>query len=236
MNAALPIQCLVASQDEGANAVLNEVFRELQIEAEVCAGAEQAIELLRHRKFEIVIVDADSSGALQVLEEQIQSPSNATAISYAIFSGIASKEAAFRKGAKFALYRPLSAEAVKRSLFAGRGPILRERRRYFRHAVEAPVGFRAGDRNFRGKLINISEDGIAVRWLTEFTPAGAVDVRFRLPQGGVVEATAEVVWSDSAGRAGMRFQKMESNCRRELQEWLTMKMETQSLGPLFNGK
>lgn len=233
MNAALPIQCLVASHDDGANAVLSEVFRDLQIEAEVCAVPEQAIELLRHRKFEILIVDADSSGTLQVLQEQIQSPSNATAISYAIFSGVAAKEAAFKQGAKFALYRPLSVEAVKRSLFAGRGSILRERRRYFRHAVEAPVGFRAGERNFRGKLINISEDGIAVRWLTESTPAGEINVRFRLPQGGVVDAIAEVAWSDATGRAGLRFRNMEGNCRRELQEWLTQKMETQNLGPLF---
>jgi len=235
MSAAISIQCLLASRDHAANAVLMQVFHELQIEAEICADAAIAIDSLRHRKFEIVIIDTDTAGALGVLEEQIKSPSNRTAVSYAIFSRIAAKEAAFEKGAKFGLSRPVSPEQVKRSLFAGRASILRERRRYFRHAVQTPVGFRAGEHNFRGKLINISEEGIAVRWLTDLDPSGIVTVRFRLPQGGVVASTAEVVWADSQGRAGLRFRKMDENCRRELQEWLTKKMGDQSLGPLFTG-
>jgi hypothetical protein len=98
----------------------------------------------------------------------------------------------------------------------------REHRRYFRHKVDLPVELlgHTGE-SFAGKIINVSEDGLA---LTRFGPAaveGVVSVQFALPSAEPqpFQAKAEVVWND-ASAMGLRFLRIEPGSRSCFGAWL----------------
>ena len=72
-----------------------------------------------------------------------------------------------------------------------------------------------------GKIMNVSEGGLA---LTQFGPAvieGTVAIQFNLPgtTARVFRAKAEVVWND-AFAIGLRFLRIEPECRVSFEAWL----------------
>jgi hypothetical protein len=91
----------------------------------------------------------------------------------------------------------------------------REHRRYFRHKVDLPVELLCyTGETFAGKIMNVSEGGLA---LTHFGPAaveGVVTVQFGLPSAEpqTFQAKAEVVWND-ASAMGLRFLRIEPGSR-----------------------
>jgi hypothetical protein len=74
---------------------------------------------------------------------------------------------------------------------------------------------------FAGKIMNVSEDGLA---LTHFGPAaieGIVTVRFGLPSADprTFQAKAEVIWND-ASAMGLRLLRIEPGSRSWFGAWL----------------
>jgi ribulose-5-phosphate 4-epimerase/fuculose-1-phosphate aldolase len=74
---------------------------------------------------------------------------------------------------------------------------------------------------FTGKILNVSEDGLA---LTHFGPAaieGVVTVQFGLPSAEpqIFQAKAEVVWHD-ASAMGVRFLRIEPGSLSCFEAWL----------------
>jgi len=72
-----------------------------------------------------------------------------------------------------------------------------------------------------GKIMNVSEGGLAV---THFGPAaveGTVTIQFDLPAttAQAFRAKAEVVWRD-AFAIGLRFLRIENDCRLPFEAWL----------------
>ena len=114
-------------------------LQELSISSDVCQEVPAAVGRLNRQKFDAVIVDlqlGEQSGL--ILDEVHLSPSNRTAVTFAI-SGNDAEGAAFRKRSEFIFERPLSAKSIRSTLKPLYGLILRERRRYFPCPVFIPV-------------------------------------------------------------------------------------------------
>ena len=97
----------------------------------------------------------------------------------------------------------------------------REHRRYFRHRVDLPITLDCSNETLVGKIINVSEGGLAV---THFGPAaveGTLTIQFGLPgtTAQVFRARAEVVWRE-AFAIGLRFLRIEPDCRLSFENWL----------------
>jgi len=97
----------------------------------------------------------------------------------------------------------------------------RDHRRYFRHKVDLPITLSGTGESVVGKIMNVSEGGLA---LTQFGPAvieGTVAIQFNLPgtTARVFRAKAEVVWKD-AFAIGLRFLRVEPQCRPSFEAWL----------------
>lgn len=97
----------------------------------------------------------------------------------------------------------------------------REHRRYFRHKVDLPITLTCSTETLGGKIMNVSEGGLAV---THFGPAaveGTLTIQFGLPgtRAQVFRAKAEVVWRD-AFAMGLRFLRIEPHCRLFFESWL----------------
>jgi hypothetical protein len=69
-------------------------------------------------------------------------------------------------------------------------------------------------------VLELSEDGLSVQ-ASEALPAADVPMRFILPgTAHLIEGNGDVIWADDTGRAGILFNHLPPNARRQLKAWL----------------
>jgi CheY-like chemotaxis protein len=217
---------LLVSADPVTIRQLSHALQELSISHEVCREVPAAVGLLNRRKFDAVIVDlqlGEQSGV--ILDEARLSPSNRTAVTFAI-SGSDAEGIAFRKRSEFVFERPLSAKSIRGTLKPAYGLILRERRRYFRCPASVPVTvFRTSLPEVRCHSVNISEGGMALGTFVPLAFGEQVQVQFTLPSHEVpFAAKATVCWCKT-GLLGVRFVSLSQGKKSDLQIWLSRKLE-----------
>jgi PilZ domain len=227
---------LLASTDPVTIQQFSDALQELSILPNVCRDVSTAIDLLNCRKFEAVIVDlrlGELSGL--ILDEVRLSPSNRTAVTFAISSGDA-ECTAFRKRSEFVCERPLSAKSIRGTLKPAFGLILRERRRYFRYPISLPVFIlRRTMPEVRCNTVNISEGGVALSTFVPLSLGEDVQVRFTLPSHKEpFLAESKICWLKT-GHLGVRFVSFSQGHKSELQGWLSRKLE-ETLPELVGGK
>ena len=218
---------LLVSNDAGTVKQLSVSVQQLAMFPEVCVEAGVALNVLNRRKFEAVIVDLHlGDEAKAVLERVRHSPSNRTAVIFAISDSDAETAEAFKDGSNFVLRRPLYPASVDRSLKVAYGLIVRERRRYFRCPVEILAAiYSPGMPAVHGRTLNISEGGLAVNTSLSLKPGVQVKLQFTLPDHATqVETEATVCWSKE-GYLGFQFTSLSPQQTSELQEWLARRLE-----------
>src|SRR5664279_5621945 len=182
---------LLASADPVTIQQFSHALQELSISSDVCQEVPAAVGLLNRRKFDAVIVDlqlGEQSGV--ILDEARLSPSNQTAVTFAISASDA-EGTAFRKRSEFVFERPLSAKSIRNTLKPAYGLILRERRRYFRCPISIPLTIlRQNMPEVRCHSVNISEGGMAVSTFVPLSAGEYVRVQFTLP-GHITLLSAE---------------------------------------------
>jgi hypothetical protein len=219
----MSLNCLLLTSDATLLEVFRIAFSAVSVELEMRSDAASAIELTTRRHLDGFVIDCDDvSRGADVLTEIRASRSNKASVVVAVVNGTTSVSMAVDAGANFVLGKPVH-EGQLRSLLDTAVPrMAREHRRYFRHKVDLPVELlgHTGE-SFAGKIINVSEDGLA---LTRFGPAaveGVVSVQFALPSAEPqpFQAKAEVVWND-ASAMGLRFLRIEPGSRSCFGAWL----------------
>jgi len=217
------LEALLLSRDVDVIRILQPALERLSIAVEVCNGASSGQEILRAEKFDAVIVDCDDlSGALDVLGSLRKSDSNKNSVTFAILNGGTTTQKAFQMGASFVLQKPISALNAKRCFSAAINFMIREQRRYFRHAVEIPatIEFSEGQR-LKATMTNISDGGMAIFFRGPL-PKGAVSTASFTLSGvaSALEPKVQIAWMDESGRAGLRFTDMPKESREQLDRWL----------------
>ena len=150
------------------------------------------------------------------------SRSNQQSVIFVVVNDTTSIDTAFKAGANFVLAKPVQDTVLRGFLDIAVGRMEREHRRYFRHKVSVPIQlFCNTGESFAGKIMNVSEGGLA---LAPFGPApvqGVVTVQFELPSAEpqTFKAKAEVVWND-AHAVGLRFLRVAPECRSNFVAWL----------------
>src|SRR5208282_6745289 len=101
-----------------------------------------------------------------------------------------------------------------------------ERRRSIRHRLHTPVyasfnGPQTGMVVDLSELLDLHEDGFAVQASEPLEVDRAVTLCLDLPETkSFIHGSGHVVWSDDAGRGGIRLSGLPESSRRKLQEWL----------------
>jgi len=221
---------LLVSDDSLNIHQLSRVLGEMSIRPDICREVPQALRLLHTQKFDAVIVDSHlGRQSAAVLEEVRTTPSNRTAVTFAIES--ADMDTSIRKLSSFVFDGPVSSDSARRTLRAAYGLVLRERRRYFRCPVCIPVLIlKRPTCEVRCHSINISEGGLALNTSVALKPGELVQLRFTLPgrqDPWTMEGT--VCWG-KVERIGVRFASLSTSRKTELQEWLARKLEEQIPG------
>jgi hypothetical protein len=217
---------LLVSADPVTIQQVSHALQELSISPDVCQDVPASIHLLNRRKFDAVIVDlqlGEQSGL--ILDEVHLSPSNRTAVTFAISSGDA-EGTTFRERSEFVFERPLSTQSIRNTLKPAYGLILRERRRYFRCPISIPVTIlRQSMPEVRCYSVNISEGGMAVSTFVPLRAGEDVRVQFTLPDHKAPSLAESTICWLKTGHLGVRFVSLSQEHRSELQDWLSRKLE-----------
>jgi len=217
---------LLVSADAPTIHLFSHALQALSISPDICQEVPTAVGLLNRRKFDAVIVDLQlGEQAGMILSEIRLSPSNRTAVTFAISSSDA-EGTAFRKRSEFIVERPLSAQLIRSILKPAYGLILRERRRYFRCPVSVPVTvLRTHTPEVRCHSVNISEGGMALSTFVPLRLGEGVQVQFTLPGHEVPFSVKSTVCWSKTGYLGVRFVSLLQEQKSDLQVWLSLKLE-----------
>jgi PAS domain S-box-containing protein len=215
---------LLVCNDSVAIQLLAEGMQRLAIATEIYDEVSMAVPLLTRQKFEAVIVDSGLGQAGEILEQVRLSPSNRSAVTFAITEP--QKRISPQFQANFVLERPLSAGSVGRTLKAAFGLIIRERRRSFRCPVTIPAVVVTNGKQANCQVVNISEAGMSIAGSPSLKSGDQIKVLFTLPgQRDRFTVESEVRWCDEKGRAGLRSLLISSEQQHVLQEWIAAKLE-----------
>jgi CheY-like chemotaxis protein len=217
------LNCLLLTGDAMLLEVIKTNFSATKVELEVRTDAASAIELSTRRHLDGFVIDCDGvERSLDLLAQIRASRSNKLSVVLAVVNGTTSVGTAVDAGANFVLSKPVEPKMLRSILDSALPRMEREHRRYFRHKVDLPVDLLCFSGEIvTGKMINVSEGGVALTHFGLAAVEGIVTVRFGLPSAvpQPFQAKAAVVWND-ASTMGLRFLRIESSCRPYFEAWL----------------
>ena len=183
--------------------------------------AEAARDCLNRRKIDGVFVDLEVPEALAVIEGIRKGTANNKAVIFACVADAKDNTRALSAGANFLLRKPLNVDSIAVHITIAKELMTRERRRYFRHAVNLPVVLKEGEVEQHARMTNLSEGGMAVRTAKGLGRSSVMDFAFDLPQGTSVRGKGHVAWTNTEGMAGIILQIFHGTAREQLETWLT---------------
>jgi CheY-like chemotaxis protein len=219
----MALTSLLVCSDAQAVQVLSRILQDLGVTVESCGDLRMARARIEDRHFDALLVDCqDEPAAVELITQARKSPTNQNIVAIAIVSGQNEVRGIFAKGANFMLYKPISRERAAHSMRAACGLMQRERRTRPRIPLQAQTSIAyAGKEDVPAALVDLSEDGIALRSDSKLPPYCKVYFRFALPgKTSLVRLSGEVMWQDSSGCVGIRFAQVPQNSRRVLNDWL----------------
>jgi len=228
------LESLLVCSDDRAIRVLRNVLGELEIGVEHCADDVSARKMLGQRSFEAVIIDCQDERRFGLLKSVRSVQQNSKSVAIAIIDGGTNLQTAFKLGANFVIYTPISSEKAKSSFRAARALMKRERRRSVRLPVNIAAYFRfQNDHGEQASISGLSEGGFSVRFSSPSKKNGLIGFCFALPDTTtVIEATGTISWQDSRRHAGIQFATLEDAADRSLKEWLRSQCEDKHDPPI----
>jgi ActR/RegA family two-component response regulator len=217
------LRSLLVSRDEKTVHTVGRVFKDLEVEFEHCSDGDIALEILAKHRYDAVVLDDQIEEAAGLLERVLKLSTCNKAVRIILAEPVAAMHAVFKTGTQVILYKPLSADRVRHGLRAVRNLMARERRRgsgRVATAIAARVRHRK-ESAVQVSIADLSESGAAIQCPKHLPYSGKLQVDFALPgDSDRIQLTAELVWQNNQGAAGLRFLDMASHARKKLTRWL----------------
>lgn len=221
---AAEIRALMVTPDPLLISNFTNIAREIGIDAQRSGTKHGVPEELGQAKYEAVLIDFDTVPETErILAGVRESPSNRTALVFAVATNTAHRHQALRQGVNFIFVRPLDTNEIRRVLYAAYDLMARESRRYFRCTAELPALLRRANAgaDLKCATINISSNGMALWTPSPLCPGEVVQITLFLPGGEqAIAATGTVVWDDKHGKTGTNFQCIVQRDQFALDAWL----------------
>jgi CheY-like chemotaxis protein len=215
---------LLVCSDERALRVLSNVLSELEIDVEHCPDYASATKKLAQHSFEAVIVDCKDEHGFALLGGVRSGKQNSKSMAIAIIEARTNLQTAFKLGANFVVFKPISSEKAKSSFRAARALMKRERRRSLRMQVNIAAYFRfQNGEGEHGSISGLSEGGMSVRFSSSNKKVSPIGFCFALPDTTtVIEANGTIAWQDARRHAGLQFGALPAATEESLKEWLRL--------------
>jgi CheY-like chemotaxis protein len=226
----MTLSALLVCTDKASEQVLSRVLEELSIRVESCPDFARAAFRLAQERFDVVIVDGESSADVTgLLAETRLSRVNDAILAVAVVPSQESIRELFSLGVNFVLYKPVAYDRALSSLRAARAVMRKEKRKAARASVHAhaTVDY-ANVQQEKATLIDLGHDGMAVTFGKKLPPTSKVYFQFQLPgQKSSVRLSGQLVWQDWNGRGGVQFVDVPKSSRRLLTEYLSANLASE---------
>jgi CheY-like chemotaxis protein len=221
----MTLSSLLVSRDWQEISVLECILGGLHIDVDVMTDPDQAWVKLNRSKVDALIVDRDLAGTDQFLHRIEQANVRTNTVPLVVVSAQRTVDCAVDASTLFRFEKPISVEQAVRTLSAARNLILTGRLRYHRHKIHTPVNVNWGKKSkIQAELRNVSQGGIGIKADRRLDAQGKVEINFSLPGSGhVVEASAQIAWTDHTGHAGLKFVQLPASMRQDLEMWLAQR-------------
>jgi DNA-binding response OmpR family regulator len=214
---------LLLTGDENAARVISRVFKDLDVDCHHLSDSVAALQVITKRRFDAVVIDDCVDDAAAVLAKVLEAPGYSKSVRIVLADPQCSTSVGFKGSSQIVLYKPLSPERVRHGLRAVRNLMARDRRRGVKRV---PTMLRARLRHGRASggqvfISDISDSGAAIQCSDGALPTGNLHLDFALPDDpDRIHVTAELIWQDDQGAAGIHFRDMASSARKRLSQWL----------------
>jgi CheY-like chemotaxis protein len=219
----MTLSALLVFADETSAEVLRRVLEELSIRVEACPDFARAAIRLAQERFDVVVVDGESSSdVLGLLRETRMSRLNDGTLAVAVVPSQESIRDLFSLGVNFVLYKPVAYERALSSLRAARAVMRKEKRKSARASVHAhaTVDYATVEQE-KATLVDLAENGMSVLFGKKLPPTSKVYFQFKLPgQTNNVRLSGVLVWQTWNGRGGVQFVDVPKTSRRLITEYL----------------
>jgi len=217
----MELRALLMCRRQQSLRLLSHTLDELEMKQDCCVSAQEAIELLARGSYSALVLDFDLPGALQVAKLARLAPARSRPVTFAMIGSATDVSDAFQAGANFVLYKPLMVDQVLRCLRAARGFMRRDRRRSRRQAVDTVAYLLFGRKlAIPALMLDLNEEGFSVQAVDPLPTVSEIPVHFLLPGTSFpIEGTAEMIWADDSGRAGMFFTRLTAASHKHLHGW-----------------
>jgi hypothetical protein len=220
-SACMRLNALVMSRSQSSVKALVAAFAELGIEYQISLSASETIETLAAGHHSALVVDFDAPHAVQVANIARSIYGKRKPVLFGMIGAETPIGSVFQAGANFALYKPLDLLQVLHSLRAAKGFMQSDRRQISRQKNETLAYLQLPTGTTPALVHDLTEQGVSIQAGEPLLPLRGVSLRLLLPgTSQVVHATADFIWADEQGRAGLFFQHVPAACRRDLQAWL----------------
>lgn len=217
----MKINALVMSRNHSAVKVLVAAFAELGIEYRMTFSASETLDVLTEGHHSVLVLDFDLPHSVQVAKLARAASAKRRPVLFGMIGAGLPIASVFQAGANFVLYKPLDLLQVLHSFRAAQAFMQPERRSSSRQKRETLAYLQLPTGTIPALVNDLSEQGLSIQAAEELTPFRGVALRFLLPgTTQVVHATADFIWADSVGRAGLFFRDVPAACRRDLQGWV----------------
>ncbi len=221
MSQPLELELVLVSGDYAAMSAVSGGVRKYGAKFLLVPSAEAARNCLSRRKIDGIFIDLEVADALGLIDSIRRGTSNCKAVIFGCVKSSKEFTPTLNAGANFLLRKPLSIDSVMLHITIARELMARERRRYFRHAVNLPITLKEGETEQRARITNLSEEGMAVRTTKPVKHGSIIGFALEVSFGAKVSGKGQVAWTSSEGIAGITIQSFHGKGREHLESWLT---------------
>jgi len=216
----MQLSCLVVSHDSNVHKAVAEVFAGIDLLFRKDSSG--AFQTISQNHFDAFFIDCDGiSGITDVISAIRGSRGNRQSTIFCLIDGTTTISEATDHGANFVLGKPVDATRLTAYLQASTCKMEAEHRRYFRYQLSIDAEVMIGDQPIPAQILNVSEEGLAMRLLDRAHLYGPVKIDFSIPgaRGRRIQVKAVPSWS-AERLFGMRYLSMDDESRFAYDKWL----------------
>lgn len=220
MTEPLDLEFVLVSSDYTTMQAVSKAVKKFGSKFVLVPTAHEARDCLNRRKIDGLFVDMEVPGALGLIESTRKGASNNKAVIFACLVNAKESTEILAVGANFLLRKPVTEDGVAMHITISKELLSRERRRYFRHAVNLAVTLKEGVAEQQARIANLSGGGMAVHTVRPLKQGAVLDFAFELSMGARISARGLVAWVNSEGMAGIILQTVRGKGGELLENWL----------------
>ncbi|PYP92575.1 MAG: hypothetical protein DMG65_03515 [Candidatus Angelobacter sp. Gp1-AA117] len=219
---------LLLCADVKLRSFIGRVFTSFETKAEMCLNVSDALNALKQRQFDVLVLDFDVSQAPEVFKERARVPWRYPGVVLAL---VRTEQIAQTAGHRIhlVLQKPFAEGCLKRTLKIAHSFVVKDKRAAFRHPVQIPASASMFEQGKYLKLQDaviqdISYTGLCLNSDPIPPRNSMVSVAFNLPDTREhVDISGKIMWTDPNGRSGVRFEQVTAVQFQKLRNWLETK-------------